>query len=103
MLGIGLILIVLGVVALLAGIFYTDDPGESAELLGMPLGTTTIFIVGVLSGLAILWGFGLLKYGTRRGFKRRREQKQLSELSQKLERVEAERARERSDEDRPGL
>lgn len=100
MLAVGLILVVLGVVALLSGVFYTDDPGTTASLLDMPLGATAIFVVGVVSGLAILWGISLIRYGTRRGLKHRREQKRLNELSQKLNKVEAERAREH-DQDRP--
>lgn len=101
MLALGLILIVLGVVALLSGVFYNDDPGEAASLLGVPLGSTTIFLVGVFAGLAILCGFSLARYGTRRGLRHRREQKRLTELSHKLEKVESERARDR-DQERPG-
>jgi hypothetical protein len=40
----------------------------------------------------------VLKFGTRRTLQRRREHKQLTELSEKLDRVEA----QRSDEDRDG-
>lgn len=95
MLALGLILIVLGLIALLSGVFYTDDLGDSATILGVPIGTTAIFIVGVFAGVAILWGFSITKYGTRRGIRQRREQRRYREMSEKLERVEAERQRER--------
>ncbi|MFT4286769.1 hypothetical protein [Nocardioides sp.] len=98
MLVLGLVLMVLGVLALLAGIF---TPGGDASLLGLELGTTSVFLVGVFSGVAILWGFSIAKYGGKRELRHRREQKRLNELSEKLEQVEADRAHER-DVDRPG-
>ena len=45
----------------------------------------------------MLWGFTIAKFGMKRGLQRRKESKQLTELSEKLDRVEAER-REDSDE-----
>ena len=52
---------------------------------------TESFFVGVAAGAAILWGFSILKWGTKRSLAHRRERKELTELNQKLERVEAER------------
>ena len=60
-------------------------------MLGSDLHGTTIFLIGVGAGVAVLWGFTLVKFGIKRGLQRRRESKQLSELSEKLEKVEAER------------
>lgn len=92
MLILGLLLIIVGVVAILAAVFVSEGRGE---LLGLDLTTLGVFLVGVAAGAAVLWGFSILKWGTRRGLARRRERKELSELNAKLDRVEKER---RSDE-----
>ncbi len=58
--------------------------------------TLESFLVGVAAGAAILWGFSILKWGTRRSLAHRKERKELTKLNEKLERVEADR---RSDGD----
>ena len=85
---LGLLLIVLGAIAILAAVFVSDG---SAELLGMDLTALAIFLIGVGAGAAVIWGFTILKYGTKRELRQRKERKQLNELSEKLDRVEAER------------
>ena len=50
---------------------------------------TESFFVGVAAGAAIMLGFSILKWGTKRSLAHRRERKELTELNQKLERVEA--------------
>jgi len=92
---LGLLLVIAGVIVILAGLFAIDG---TAELLGSELHGTTIFLIGVGAGVAVLWGFSILRFGVKRAMVRRRESKQLSELSEKLERVEAER-REEPDSD----
>jgi uncharacterized membrane protein YuzA (DUF378 family) len=90
---LGLLLIILGALAILIGLFSVDG---TAELLGSDLHGTTIFLIGVGAGVAVLWGWTLAKFGLKRGLQRRRESKQVKELSDKLERVEAERREEES-------
>jgi hypothetical protein len=85
---LGLLLVLAGLLALLAGLIGIDG---GAELLGSELHGTTIFLIGVGAGVAVLWGFSLIRFGTKRALQRRRESKKLNELSEKLERVEAER------------
>ncbi len=85
---LGLLLIALGVVAILAAVFASDG---SAELLGLDLTALAIFLVGVGAGAAVIWGFAILKYGTKRELRQRKERKQLNELSEKLDRAEAQR------------
>ena len=85
---LGLLLILAGVLAILAALFGIDG---SAEFLGSELHGATIFLIGVGAGVAVLWGFAIIKFGVRKSLQRRRESKQLSELSEKLEKVEAER------------
>ncbi len=67
---LGLALIILGGIAILSAVFVSEA------------GT---------GGDADLWGFSILKWGTKRSLAHRRERKELTELNQKLERVEAER------------
>ncbi len=88
---LGLLLIGVGVIAILSAVFVSEG---SAQLLGLDLTALGIFLVGVGAGAAVLWGYSILKYGTRRELKARRERKELNELSAKLEHVESERKRD---------
>ena len=90
---LGLGLMILGGIAVLSALFVSE-PGSGGELLGLDVTTLESFLVGVAAGAAILWGFAILKWGTRRSLAHRRERKELTELNQKLERVEAERRTE---------
>ncbi len=90
---LGLLFILLGALALLTGLFTAGDRGD-ASLLGIHVGATTVFLVGLIAGVLLLFGFTVLKLGTKRTLKHRREQKQLNDLSTKLHQVEAERTRE---------
>lgn len=91
---LGLLLLALGAVAILSAVFVSDG---SAELLGMDLSSLTIFLIGVAAGAAIIWGFTILKFGTKREFQQRKERKELNQLSEKLGQVEAERHVETED------
>ena len=91
---LGLVLIGLGVVIVLAALLSGDG---TAEMLGNDLTALTIFLLGLAAGAAILWGVGILRYGTKRSLERRREHRQLTELSEKLDRVEH---RDEGDDDR---
>ena len=89
---LGLGLLILGGIAILSAVFVSKDlPGGGGELLGINVTTLESFFVGVAAGAAILWGFSILKWGTRRSLAHRKERKELTELNAKLERVEAER------------
>ncbi|MCW2797229.1 hypothetical protein [Nocardioides sp.] len=105
MLILGLLLIAVGALAIVAAIFSAgySDSGH-LELLGTDIGVLFLFFLGVGAGVAILWGFTVAKFGTKRQLRQRRESKKLSELSEKLDRSEHERVIERErDEDRPSL
>ena len=91
MLVLGLLLMAAGVLAILAALATASG---TVELLGTHLSALTIFFLGVGAGLALLWGFTVTKFGTRRTLRHRRESRRLSELSAKLDRVEAERQQE---------
>jgi hypothetical protein len=96
---LGLLLILVGAFAILIGLLGIDG---TAEMLGTDLHGTTIFLIGVGSGVAVLWGWTLAKFGLKRGLQRRRESKQVKVLSEKLDRVEAERREEQADDTEGG-
>jgi hypothetical protein len=87
MLVLGLVLLVIGVLVLLAGIFTAGDAGN-ASLIGIHLGATAVFLLGVFAGVAILWGLSLSKFGGKRQLRQRKEQRRLQGLAAKLERIE---------------
>lgn len=91
MVAIGTLLMILGGLAVAAAVFVSEGSGK---LLGMELDALVIFLLGVAAGLAILWGWGLIKGGTKRAMRERKERKKINELSTKLNEVEAERQRE---------
>lgn len=99
MLILGLLLVLVGLLAILVALFGSGGTNDTAEILGNDLTTLTIFFAGVVAGVAILWGFSIIKWGARRSIQRRRERQQLTELSEKLDRVEAERRDEDKGDD----
>jgi hypothetical protein len=93
---LGVLLIVVGVLAILAALFSSSG---TASLLGADLSAKTIFLLGVAAGAAILWGFTITKFGARRTIRQRRETRRLQNLSAKMERAEA---RKNEDDDGSG-
>jgi len=86
---LGLLLILLGALVGVVGLFLNEGTGE---LLGrFDIGSVGVFLMGAVAGALVLWGISILKWGTKRGLARRRESKELNRLSEKLDRVEAER------------
>ncbi len=80
MLVLGLLLIAIGVVGILAALFSTSG---TASFLGADLGARTIFFLGVVAGVAILWGFTVSKFGVRRTIRQRRETRSLREAARR--------------------
>lgn len=101
MLILGLVLIGAGALLIVAAIFTAETTGTGAavELLGTEVGAVTLFLLGLGAGIAILWGLSITRFGARRTLKHRREQSRLSELSDKLDKVESERRRDRDDDE----
>ena len=93
MLILGLLLIAAGGLLVVAGIFTANTTGTGAaiEIVGTEVGAVTLFLLGLGSGVAILWGLSITKFGAGRSLKQRRERKKLNELSEKLDKVEADR------------
>ncbi|MFA6298806.1 MAG: hypothetical protein WCS84_01085 [Nocardioides sp.] len=101
MLILGLLLIGGGGVLIAAAVLTAEltDTGK-LELLGTEVGALTLFLLGVGSGIAVLWGLSITKFGAKRQLAQRRENNKLTELSAKLDRAEAERRRDLDDEDK---
>src|SRR5690348_6834680 len=92
---LGLLLMALGAVAVVGALFTAEG---STQLFGLDISAMAMFFVGLGAGLAIVWGFGFSKWGTKRTLRQRRESKQLSELHEKLEKREKREAEERTDD-----
>jgi hypothetical protein len=98
---LGLLLVALGALAIVCGLFASDVDGGQVTFLGVHLSPAAFFLVGVAAAVAIWWGLWILKYGSKRSRARRREQKRLEELSEKLDSVDDSRRVEMAeDEDR---
>jgi hypothetical protein len=95
---VGLLLMVVGALAVVAAVFTAD--GTSVQILGLDVSALGLFLIGLGSGLAILWGFTISKWGTKRNLRQRRESRKLNDLSEQLDRREAERRSDDGDGDR---
>lgn len=96
---LGLLVILVGVVLILLGVFATDVSSlGQIDVLGIDVSTTTLFVLGIAAGAAVLWGITITRYGVKRGLKQRKENKKMGELSEKLDRAEAERRKDLDDE-----
>ncbi len=84
----------IGILAIVAGVLLNSG---TVEFLGLAVSAPTIFLIGVAAGAAVLWGFGITKFGTKRELRQRRERKDLNELSRKLNEVESERRKDDGD------
>jgi len=94
----GLLLMLVGALAVVAAVFTAD--GTNVELLGLDVTAFGMYLIGLASGLAILWGFTISKWGTRRTLRQRRKAKELNELSEKLDKREADRREDDGNNDR---
>lgn len=99
MLILGLLLVVAGAAVIVSAVFTAEVTGGHIEILGIEMGAVTLFVLGIAAVVAIWWGFSIGKFGARRSMRQRREDNRLQELSEKLDRVEADRRKD-PDEDR---
>jgi len=99
----GLVLVALGAVLVLLGLFTSEvkfeDNQASVEIANVSLSTEGLFLAGVVAAALILVGLWAIKLGAKMSWKHRKEQKRLNELSEKLEKAEAGRRRDDDDED----
>lgn len=100
---LGLVLILLGGLAIVSAVFALDIDNSGIQYLSIGVSPFVLFLIGLISAVAILWGFSLAKWGGKRGLARRREQKRMDNLSEQLDDAEARRRRDdggREDDDR---
>lgn len=88
MLLLGIVLIIVAAVLIALGLFTTgngdlDDP--TATMLGLPVGSTTIFAIGLTAGVLLLLGVSLTKWGGKMQVKGMKEKRQLRKLTQTLQ------------------
>ncbi len=103
---LGLVLIALGALAIVCGLFTAEVDGGQVQFLGQDVSPAALFLIGVFSAVAVWWGLWILKSGSKRSWARRKEQKRLEELSDKLDSVEARRRMDvdqHEDKNRPTL
>ena len=91
---VGLLLVLLGALAIVAAIFGSEG---TAAFLSFDVSALGIFLVGLAAGVAILWGYSIAKFGVKKSMQHRRESKKLEELSEKLDRVDEEKRRDVDD------
>ena len=96
---LGLLLVAAGALLIVSALFTAEVTAGQVELLGTEVGVITLFFLGVASALAIVVGLALMKAGAKRGLRQRRERGRLTELSEKLDKVEADRRRDHDDDD----
>ena len=103
---LGLVLIALGGLAIVTAVFATEIDNGQLVYLGIDVSPLVLFLIGVASAVAVLWGFSISKWGGKRSWARRREEKRLTELSEKLDTVEARRRMDvdsQEERERPSL
>lgn len=76
-------MIVLGALAIIATVFVND--GAGGEILGIDMSVTTIFLFGVAAGAAVILGYSIMKWGTKRGLAHRKERNELNKISKRLD------------------
>ena len=103
---LGLVLIAVGALAIVCGVFTSEVEGNQLQFLGQDIGPVALFLIGIGSAVAIWWGLWLFKSGSKRSWARRKEQKRLEKLSDQLDDVDADRRMDvdqHEEKDRPTL
>lgn len=103
---LGLVLIVVGGLAIVSAVFGAEFDGGQLQYVNMDVSPLALFLIGVGSAVAIWWGLSIFRIGTKRSWARRKEQKRLTELSEQLDSVDAQRRADvdhQEDKDRPTL
>ena len=88
MLVLGLVLIVVAAALIVLGLFTTgngdlEDP--TATMLGLPVGSTTIFVIGLVAGVLLLLGLWLTKRGGKLQARSMKEKRQMRRLTKSLQ------------------
>lgn len=95
MLILGLVLIVVAAALIVLGLFTTgngdlEDP--IATMLGLPVGATSIFVVGLAAGVLVMLGLWLMKWGGKRQAKSMKERREMRKIVQSVHDAEQPKA-----------
>ena len=90
MLALALVLILLGGVSILIGLFWTDTSTGKDTIMGLHLGPTPIFLWGMVAATLVLLGLRLLRWGTVRELRRAKDRRRLRGMADRLDEVEKE-------------
>ena len=97
---VGVLLLLVGAAVILAALFTAEVVGGDLEVLGLGVSPPVLFLLGVGAAAAMLLGWWILKFGVKREWRQRQDQKRYEELGEKLD--DADRNRRRDiDEDDP--
>jgi hypothetical protein len=88
MLALALVLILLGVLSILVGIFWSDSSVGKDTMMGIHLGPTPIFLWGVVAGALVLIGLRLLRWGTVREYRRAKDRRRLRGMADRIDELE---------------
>lgn len=83
MLALGAVMILVGALVVVIGLFTAGDQGK-ASLLGIHLGAEAVFLAGVVAALLIILGLALTRWGAITNWRHRQERKEYAKLSAKL-------------------
>jgi cytochrome c oxidase assembly factor CtaG len=82
MLAFGLVMILLGALLVVIGLFTAGDQG-AASLLGIHMGATTVFITGMIAAVLILLGIYVTRWGAALNWRRRQEHKEYTRMAER--------------------
>jgi hypothetical protein len=85
MLIFGLLLVAVAAAAAVGAVFLLDG---SVTYFGIDTDALTVFLAGAAAVGLLVLGLKLTGFGARRGLRQRKEHRRLTDLSDKLERVE---------------
>ena len=97
---VGLVLIVIAVLLLVIGLFTANDGtihDPTASLLGLHVGATPIFVLGFVSGVILLFGLSVTKWGGKRGIKGMQERRRMKKLAKGIANAQGKEAVEDDD------
>lgn len=96
---VGVLLLLVGAALILAALFTAEVSGGALEVLGIEVSPAVLFLLGVGAAAALLVGWWILKFGVKREWRQRQEQKHYEELGEKLGDADRNRRREIDEND----
>lgn len=84
---LGLALIVIAALLLIIGLFTSNNgtlQDQTASLLGIHVGATAVFVVGFISGVLLLFGLSVTKWGGKRGINEMKERRRMKKVAKGL-------------------